>query len=76
MKRAVEARAMILRGRERVGIVPSAIVGGGEGEEGSGSTVLVRRDVKLGRQTVILISGRNPAPATPSLRRASATWKA
>lgn len=37
MKRAVEARAIVFFGGEIVGIVPSAIVGGGEGEEGIGS---------------------------------------
>lgn len=47
MKRAVEARAMSLRGEARVGIVPSAIVGGGdEGDEGTGSTVRIRKDGK------------------------------
>jgi hypothetical protein len=40
MKRAVEARAIIFWGEERVGIVPSAIVGGGE--EGIGSGCIVR----------------------------------
>lgn len=76
MKRAVEARAIIFRGRERVGIVPSAIVGGGDGEEGIGSMNEVRRlgDYRKRVSISILISGRNPAPATPSLRRASATW--
>jgi hypothetical protein len=42
MKRAVEARAIIFLGEEKVGIVPSAIVGGGEGEEGIGSGCVVR----------------------------------
>lgn len=74
MNRAVEARAMSLRGGARVGIVPSAIVGGGDGEDGIGSTRLVKRIVKLNRWVVILISGRKPAPGTPSLSRASAIW--
>lgn len=41
MKRAVEARAIIFLGGEIVGIVPSAIVGGGEGEEGIGSVAVI-----------------------------------
>jgi hypothetical protein len=33
----VEAGAIVFLGGEMVGIVPSAMVGGGEGEEGIGS---------------------------------------
>jgi hypothetical protein len=41
MKRAVEARAIVFLGRVVMGIVPSAIVGGGEGEEGMGPVRLL-----------------------------------
>lgn len=76
MKRAVEAHAMSLRGGARVGIVSSALVGGDEEDEGIGSTGLVRTVGDCGGRVTssILISGRNPAPGTPSLSRASATW--
>lgn len=40
MNSAVEARAIVFLGAVKVGIVPSAIVGGGVGEEGIGSTEL------------------------------------